>query len=487
MLTFYEELTHSDVSINWTDWKDYIPFYDAFALWQNGSDYILSEGYQRSKNTGVGVIDPLPYGGVLRQLPIVSRVASLIPSIYVFSGTKSNLEAIAEYGEHVNDTEAREPHERVKQATDATTIVNLLGADAKAEKQKIRNNLSSDNAFQCAKEFGANVSAIWDNQLSLQDNITYMGATIIGRCFLGIQEFPRQYVPLIRQANDLIVDGNAKSEEFAKMKAQMVAMSDAVLGANAQQIIESNGYVCSQFQLDGTETQKGITEKLISSHGGAGFIVESNLSFLIMVALAHISTSPLILEQLREEILSHGEITENSFNELVYLDCIYRETLRFASPTAVVPRKASISSTMDIEDNNKEKTSCTIYPNSFLFFAIRSTHHDPELWHDPQVFDPLRFMSAAKERKMHFIGDHYFPFSGGKRGCPAGTTFVEKAFKGFVFEFFKNHSLVLDKPLEDIPAFAVHPRWKQEYFAQLTPYSEPVQNNEVVYCNNMSC
>ncbi|KTD48259.1 cytochrome P450 [Legionella quateirensis] len=485
MLTFYEELTQSGVSINWTDWKDYIPFYDAYALWQSGSDYILSEGYQRSKNGGVGVIDPLPFGGVLRQMPIVSRVAGLIPSIYVFSGTKSNLEAIAEYGEHVNDKQAREPHERVRQATDATTIVNLLGADAQAEKQKIRNNLSSHHAFQCAKEFAANISEIWDNKLSLQDNITYIGATIIGQCFLGIQEFPRNYVPLIRQANDLIADGNAKSEEFAKMKAQMIAMSDAVLGANAQHIIESNAYVCNQFQLDGTETQEGITQKLIASHGGAGFIVESNLSFLIMVALAHISTSPFILEQLREEIQSHGEFTEKSFNKLEYLDCIYRETLRFASPTAVVPRKASISSAMDIEDNNKEKTACTIYPNSFLFFAIRATHHDPELWHEPQVFDPLRFMPAVKERKMHFIGEHYFPFSGGKRGCPAGTTFVETAFKGFVFEFFKNHSLVLDKPLEDIPAFAVHPRWKQEYFAQLTPCSEPVNDMEVEYGNPM--
>lgn len=473
MFQLYDELDDLDFFGSWSNWKSYIPFYDAYALSQGGSDYILSEGYQRSKNTGVGVLEPLPFGGVLRQIPLVSWAASFVPRIYVFSGTKSNLEAVAEYGEHVTDIKAREPHERVRQATDATTIVNLLGDQAKQEKRNIRANLDSKYVFQCAKELGASVADSWDNQWSLQDNITYLGATLIGRSFLGIQDFPKQYVPLIRHANDLIADGNATSREFADMKSQMIAMSDTILSNEAERILETKGYVCTQFELDGNESQEEATEKLKASHSGAGFLVESNLSFILMIALAHISSSPSILKQLREEIQSHDEFSIKSFKDLVFLDCIYRETIRFASPTAVVPRVASVNSTMDIESINKEKSSCAIFPNSNLFFAIRSTHHDPELWKEPHIFNPLRFMTAAKERKMHFMGDNYFPFSGGKRACPAGTTFVEYAFKGFVFEFFKNYSLEIDKPLENIPAFAVHPRWKQDYYAQLNTHSVP--------------
>lgn len=467
----FDEFDDTEFFSGWSNWKSYIPFYDAYALSQSGSDYILSEGYQRSKNTGVGVLDPLPFGGVLRKIPFVSWAVSFVPRIYVFSGTKCNLEAVAEYGEHVTDSRAREPHERVRQATDATTIVNLLGDEAKEEKRKIRANLDRKHAFQCAKELGSSVAEIWDDQLSLQDNITYLGATLIGRSFLGVQEFPKQYVPLVRHANDLIADGNATSTEFADMKSQMIAMSDAILSIEAKRILETKGYVCTQFELDGNESLEEATEKLKASHAGAGFLVESNLSFILMIALAHISSSPSILEWLREEIQSHGEFSIKSFKELEYLDCIYRETIRFASPTAVVPRVASVNSIMNIENINKKKSACTIYPNSYLFFAIRSTHHDPELWKEPHIFNPLRFMAAVKERKMHFMGDNYFPFSGGKRACPAGTTFVEYAFKGFVFEFFKNHSLEIDKTLENIPASAVHPRWKQDYYAQLNTHS----------------
>ena len=470
MFQFYEELDDQG-DFDWRYWTSYIPFYDAAALWYSGSDYILSEGYKRSKDSGVGILDPLPLGGILRQIPLVSWAASFVPRIYVFSGTKNNLEAVAAYGEHVKDTRAREPHERVRQATDATTIVNLLGEGAKQEKQKIRNNLSSKQAFECARELGAGVADIWVDALSLQDNFTYIGATIIGRSFLGVQDFPKEYVPLIRRANDLIADGNASSREFAEMKAQMIAMSDVILGDQAEQILDSKGYVCTQFELDGNESPEEALDKLKLSHSGAGFLVESNLSFILMLAIAHISASPSILESLCAEIQSHDEFSIKSLKELEYLDCVYRETLRFASPTAVVPRVASVNSTMDIVSTNKEKSSCAIYPNSYLFFAIRSTHHDPELWNAPDLFYPSRFMSDVKQRKMHFMGDNYFPFSGSKRACPAGTKFVEYAFKGFLFEFFKNHSLELDRQLENIPASAVHPRWKQEYYAQLLTHS----------------
>ncbi|WP_298625018.1 cytochrome P450 [uncultured Legionella sp.] len=472
MFQFYDELDNTGFFDSWDNWKTYIPFYDAYELWANGSDYILSEGYERSKETGVGILEPLPFGGVLRQIPLVSWAVSFVPRIYVFSGTKSNLEAVAEYGEHVKDSKAREPHERVRQATEATTIVNLLGDAAKQEKQKIRANLSSKRALECAKELGATVSEIWDDQLSLQDNVTYIGATLIGRSFLGIQEFPREYVPLIREANDLIADGNATSNEFAQMKAKMLAMSDVILAKEAKKILEDKkGYVLTQFQFDEKESSEAAVAKLISSHGGAGFLVESNLSFILMVAMAYISSSPSIYERLYKEIQSVGELSTQSFKDLEYLDCIYRETIRFASPTAVVPRVASVTSTMNVENKNKEKSTCTIYPNSYLFFAIRSTHHDPELWPNPHLFDPLRFMPVVKERKMHFMGENYFPFSGGKRACPAGTTFVESAFKGFIFELFKNHTLGIEKQLEHIPSFAVHPRWKEDYFVQLNTNS----------------
>ena len=485
MFQFYDEIDElGTCDINWDYWKKCIPFYDAYKLWRRGSEYILSEGYQRSKNTGVGIIDPVPFGGVLRQLPGITWAVGFIPRIYVFSGTKSNLETIAEYGERFEDQRAREPHDRVRQATDAITIVNLVGEEAKIEKQKIRKNLSSQKVFQCAKQLGTDISALWDDQWSLQDNVTFVGATLIGQCFLGVQKFPKHYISLIREANNLIAAGDATTWEFAEMKAQMIAMSNSILGEQAKEILEANGYVCSQFALDGDESLEEATEKLKLSHSGAGFLVESNLSFILMLALAHISVSPLILKKLLEEINSFEDITLSSLKKMDYLDCIYRETIRFSSPTAVVPRVASVICTMNVENNNKEKSICTVYPNSYLFFAIRSIHHDRDLWKDPHLYNPIRFMPDVKDKKLHFIGENYFPFSAGKRACPAGNIFVEYAFKGFIFEFFKKNSLILDTDLESISGSAIHPRWKKEYYARLTN-NLIVEHEEVINKNTI--
>jgi cytochrome P450 len=133
----------------------------------------------------------------------------------------------------------------------------------------------------------------------------------------------------------------------------------------------------------------------------------------------------------------------------------------------VVPRVTSVYSSIKVENKNGGKSDCSLYPNSYLFFSIRAIHHDAELWVNPHLFNPERFMQSAVTNEMHFIGNNYFPFSAGKRGCPAGNSFVEYAFKGFLFEFFKRHTLTLDKALECISASAVHPRWKNDYFARL--------------------
>jgi hypothetical protein len=463
--TSNRETNPTSITYNFTQ---YLPFYDAYQLYQKGCDYILSEGYDRSKTTGVGVIDPLPLGNIFRNLPLISwAVSYFIPRIYVISATQHNLAAVASYGEKITDKRAREPHDRVEQATGATTIVNQVGSGAVQEKKKIIKNLSSQDAFYYAKELGNHIADLWQDELSLQDNITYVGAKIIGKCFLGINEFPRKYVPFIRKANDLIADGQASSAEFAEMKNKIIEMSDEILGSQAQEIITANAYVRTQFDLNGNETPQEASDKLKASHGGAGFIVESNLSFILMVALAHISTSSDILDSLVDEIKDKEINTPNDLKNLVYLDCIYRETLRFASPTAVVPRVASVYSSMELENKNGEKFNCSIYPNSYLFFAIRSNHHDAELWKNPEIFNPQRFMQATLNNEMRFIGKNYFPFSAGKRGCPAGSSFVEYAFKGFLIEFFKQYKLILDQPLESIPASAIHPRWSREYFAQL--------------------
>lgn len=453
--------------------KPYMPFNDAYELWNGGIDYILGTGYERSKATGVGIIDPIPLGGALRSIPPFSWATAYVPRFYVFSGTEQNLNQIASYGDKINDEKAREFFDRVYDVLDTTTIVNLFGADATKERTKIIKSLAKNrDVFNFSRALGANINKIWNNEKSLQDNITYVGASIIGECFLGISDFPEKYVSDLRNANDLAADVNATKEQLADVKKKMLAMNDDIFNNNPEAIIHANGYVSKQVELLGDESQEELKEKLKNSHGGSGFVVESNLSYIIMVALAQISSSPEMMENLLNEIRDTDINDPQDLKNLFYLDCIYRETLRFASPTALIPRRTSVKSTMQVENRNGKTSSCTIYPNSYLFFGIRCINHDASIYKNPELFDPSRFMASAKNHELHFIGKDFFPFSSGGRGCPAGRGFIEHAFKGFLVEFFKKFQLVLDQPLESISPTASHPRWHNEYYAKLQEHSK---------------
>lgn len=460
-------------------------FYDAYQLYMRGADYIFDEGYKRAEEEGVGIIDPLPLGEHLRALPIISYAANKVPRFYVFSGTKSNLQNVASYGEKVPDPRAREPHNRVQKATGATTIVNQVGKAAEDEKRKIAKNLAGagganfEVVFNYSKSLAQNLPDYWDDNYSYQNNMTYLGAKIIGECFLGISNLPRKYVDFLRQANDLISGNEPSIAEFEQMSQKIIQMSDDILKSNAKEILAANKYANTQYEVTGEETEEQLTEKLIKSHAAAGFIVESNLSFLLMVAIAYVSQSPKIYEKMMEEIYSNECENYNDIYKLTYLECIYRETLRYASGTAVVPRVTSVQSEMTVENTKKEKHTRTIYPNSYLFFPIRMIHHDENLWPESKVFNPSRFRESVVKNASGFIDTNFFPFSAGMRGCPAGTGFIRYAFMGFMIAFFKQYTLNLNKEVADIPKTAVHPRWKEEYFATISE----LNTSEVFFVN----
>ena len=70
----------------------------------------------------------------------------------------------------------------------------------------------------------------------------------------------------------------------------------------------------------------------------------------------------------------------------------------------------------------------TIPKDSLIFANIWAVHHDPDLWNDPEVFRPERFLD---ENGVVFQPDFYIPFSSG--------TFIGLPFS-LEFEGFMNIS-----------------------------------------------
>ena len=56
---------------------------------------------------------------------------------------------------------------------------------------------------------------------------------------------------------------------------------------------------------------------------------------------------------------------------------------------------------------------------SIILLSPWATHRRPDLWPEPQRFDPARFEPAAEQDRPRYA---YFPFAGGLRGCIGATS-----------------------------------------------------------------
>ncbi len=135
----------------------------------------------------------------------------------------------------------------------------------------------------------------------------------------------------------------------------------------------------------------------------------------------HLCRHPDAMGKLREEIAAHtvdGVLPLAKINELKFLDAVVKETMRITPVFSLVARVLKEPQTI----------GGTTYPaNVVLSPNIYGTHHRADLWGDPKVFRPERFL---EERVNPF---HYFPFGGGIRKC-IGTSFAYYEMKIFVSE-----------------------------------------------------
>ena len=104
----------------------------------------------------------------------------------------------------------------------------------------------------------------------------------------------------------------------------------------------------------------------------------------------------------------HSNIQESDISKLPYLQAIIKETFRLHPPTAyLLPRKAN---------SDVELCGYTVPKNSQVLVSLWNIGRDPNIWKDPEVFSPERFLDSD----IDFKGQNFelLPFGAGRRICP---------------------------------------------------------------------
>ncbi|KAH7908425.1 cytochrome P450 [Hygrophoropsis aurantiaca] len=136
------------------------------------------------------------------------------------------------------------------------------------------------------------------------------------------------------------------------------------------------------------------------------------LSTLIYYLAIH----PEIQEIARQEVLrvlgasADPSVGTLSATSLPYLNACIREALRINTPISyIVPRAPVDGVTLG---------KYYIPPNTSLIYNIYAVHHNDDVWGDPNVFRPARFLEKGTPRAA-MNKDAWVPFATGARQCPA--------------------------------------------------------------------
>ena len=172
-----------------------------------------------------------------------------------------------------------------------------------------------------------------------------------------------------------------------------------------------------------------------------------HMSFLMLAAhdtltssltsfVGELAANPEWQARLRQEVKGLGidanEPTSiDNLERMPLSEMAFKEALRRKPPVPSIPRRA----VRDFTFKGYDIPAGTMVGVNPLF-----THHMPEIWPEPEKFDPLRFTDEAQRNRHRFA---WVPFSGGAHMC-LGLHFAYMQAKTFARHFLQNLEVSLE-------------------------------------------
>jgi cytochrome P450 len=175
--------------------------------------------------------------------------------------------------------------------------------------------------------------------------------------------------------------------------------------------------------------------------------IVDHMSFLMMAAhdtltssltsfVAALAANPDWQGRLRDEVDGLGieadaPTTFDHLEAMQLTEMAFKEALRLKPPVPSIPRRAIRDFTF---------MGYAVPAGTMLGVNPLFTHHMPEIWPDPERFDPMRFTEEAQRNRHRFA---WVPFGGGAHMC-IGLHFAYMQAKCFARHFLQNLEVSLE-------------------------------------------
>jgi len=161
-----------------------------------------------------------------------------------------------------------------------------------------------------------------------------------------------------------------------------------------------------------------------------------SISFTLLLLANHPEIQEKVVQEL-QEIFGDSDrcATYQDLQDLNYLELVIKESLRIYPSVPLIAR---------VTDEEIVTRSGYVIPEwTFVHVYIYDLHHNPELYPDPEKFDPDRFLPENTQKRHPFA---YLPFSAGPRNC-IGQKFAMLELKTAISTILRNFILeAVDTP-----------------------------------------
>ncbi len=150
-------------------------------------------------------------------------------------------------------------------------------------------------------------------------------------------------------------------------------------------------------------SDRQIMDEALTMFAAGTETTSNSITWLLYLLTQH----PEVRERVEHEIdrLGDREPTYEDLPRLTYLNQVFKETLRLYPASAVLSREAG---------EGAEVAGMKLPRHFMIFVSPYTIQRHPDLWPDPEKFDPMRFTPEA-ERSRPRIG--WIPFGAGPRVC----------------------------------------------------------------------
>lgn len=188
-----------------------------------------------------------------------------------------------------------------------------------------------------------------------------------------------------------------------------------------------------------TEDGQRFTDDDVVNHMIFLLMAAHDTSTITMTTMSYyLAKHPQWQQRCRDESRALGKpaVEFDDLDQLPSLDLVMKEALRLVTPLAQMPRRA-------VRDT--EVLGHHIPKGSFVFVAPDFVHHMPELWPEPERFDPERFAEHRREDKVHRHA--WIPFGAGVHKC-IGMHFAGVQVKAVMHQLLLRYSWTVEPGYE---------------------------------------